>query len=238
MSIVHLLLLNAAIAAISFLIAWRVAVAIRDVTFIDAYWAIGMVIIAAATFLATPAVTARKLVLFGLCLAWGLRLGAYLIWRWQSHGPDRRYVTMMSKAQSDRGWGFATASLALVFATQAPLQFIVCLPVQLGQLDAEPSAFGWLGWAGAALCVTGIGFESVGDWQLARFKADPGNQGKVMETGLWSLPGPVLITFLLLKWSGVPTVERRLRKNRPGYEDYVRRTSGFIPWPPKAPTAA
>jgi steroid 5-alpha reductase family enzyme len=263
MEIVQLLLLNAAIAAVSFLIAWRIAVAIKDVTFIDSYWAIGMVIIAGATFLITPAVSARKLVLFGLCLLWGARLGFYLIWRWQSHGPDRRYVTMMGRAQTDRGWSFAKASLLLVFATQAPLQFIVCLPIQLGQINAEPAAFGPLAWAGVALALIGIAFETIGDMQLAQFRARPENQGKVMQTGLWrytrhpnyfgdactwwglyfiaaetqaglwALPGPLLITFLLMKWSGVPTVERRLRKSRPGYEEYVQRTSGFIPWPPK-----
>jgi steroid 5-alpha reductase family enzyme len=267
MTIALLLLQNAVIAAASFLIMWRIAVALKDVTFVDAYWALGMVIIAAATFLATPAVNARKLVLLGLCLLWGARLGGYLIWRWQSQGPDRRYLTMMSKAQTDRGWGFAKASLLLVFVTQAPLQFIVCLPIQLGQIDAEPAAFGPLAWIGVALAIAGIAFETVGDWQLARFRADPENRGKVMQTGLWrytrhpnyfgdactwwglyligaetatgiwALPGPVLLTFLLTKWSGVPTVERRLRKNRPGYEDYVQRTSGFIPWPPKAAPA-
>jgi steroid 5-alpha reductase family enzyme len=269
MDIAQLLLLNAAIAAISFLIAWRVAVAIKDVTFIDAYWAIGMVIIAASTFFITPGSGLRKTLLFGLCLAWGTRLGGYLIWRWRKQGPDRRYVTMMARAQTDRGWSFAKASLLLVFATQAPLQFIVCLPVQLGQINDEPATLGPLAWAGVALAVIGIAFEGIGDLQLAHFKANPENRDKVMQTGLWrytrhpnyfgdactwwglyfiaaetavgvwSLPSPLLITFLLVKWSGVPTVERRLRKNRPGYEEYVQRTSGFIPWFPKpAPAKA
>jgi steroid 5-alpha reductase family enzyme len=264
MEVGEVLLINAAIAAISFLAAWRVAVAIKDVTFVDSYWAIGMVIIGASTFLITPGLGAHKLALFGLCLVWGARLGLYLLWRWRKQGPDRRYVSMLGRAQTDKGWSFAKASLIYVFALQAPLQFIVCLPVQLGQMDGAPNAFGLLAWVGVALAVTGIAFECVGDWQLARFRANAANREKVMQTGLWrytrhpnyfgdactwwglyliaaetplgiwALPGPLLLTFLLMKWSGVPTVERRLRKSRPGYEDYVRRTSSFVPWPPKS----
>src|SRR5215510_13907338 len=125
--VVTVLLVNAAIAAISFLVAWRLAVSIKDVTFVDSYWAIGMVIIAASTFLITPGLGTHKIALFGLCLVWGARLGLYLLWRWRKQGPDRRYVTMLGRAQKDKGWSFSRASLVYVFALQAPLQFIVCL---------------------------------------------------------------------------------------------------------------
>ena len=172
---------------------------------------------------------------------------------------------MMGKAQSERGWGFAKASLILVFALQAPLQFIVCLPIQLGQL-AHTTQLGQLATAGLSLALIGIVFETVGDWQLARFKGNPANEGKIMDTGLWrytrhpnyfgdacvwwglyliaaetgpvgmaTLPGPILITLLLTKFSGVPTTEGRMRRKRPEYMDYVARTSGFIPMPPKRP---
>jgi steroid 5-alpha reductase family enzyme len=144
---------------------------------------------------------------------------------------------------------------------QAPLQFIVGLPVILGQSGSGD--IGLLSYIGAALAITGIAFESIGDWQLVRFKSDPTNHGKVLDIGLWrytrhpnyfgdacvwwglyliaaqspvgvwSLPGPVLITFLLTRFSGVPTVEGSMRKRRPDYEAYIKRTSGFIPWFPK-----
>jgi steroid 5-alpha reductase family enzyme len=264
MAILLLLLENLGVTAVCFLILWRIAVALKDVSFVDSYWGLGMVVLAWASFLQTGSATPRKLALVGLCTAWGLRLGGYLLWRWRSHGPDRRYVTMLGQAQSERGWGFAKASLLLVFALQAPLQFIVCLPVQLGQVGAGPGALTPLGWSGLSLGLIGLVFETVGDWQLSRFKADPANQGRVMDKGLWrytrhpnyfgdacvwwglylvaaeslpglmALPGPILLTFTLIRWSGVPTVEGRLRRTRPGYEDYVRRTSGFVPWPPKA----
>ena len=149
-----------------------------------------------------------------------------------------------------------------MFATQAPLLFIVCLPVQLGQIDAAPPV-GALGMIGAGMALVGIVFESVGDWQLTRFRKNPVNAGQVMDkglwrytrhpnyfgdaltwwglyaiaaettTGLWALPGPVLLTWTLMKWSGAPTIEGRMKRKKPGYEDYVRRTSGFVPWFPK-----
>ena len=262
--IASLLLTNFAVAFALFVVLWLVGIMRRDPSHVDAFWALGMVLLAWTTLLQLGETTPRRLLLVGLCTVWGLRLGGYLLWRVNKHGADPRYVKMMSKAQSQRGWGFAKASFILVFALQAPLLWIVCLPVQLGQVSAEPLAIGTLGWIGAALAVIGILFETIGDAQLTAFKANPDNKGKVMDKGLWrytrhpnyfgdactwwglfligaetmpglwALPGPVLLTYLLTKWSGVPTTEGKLRRSRPGYEDYVRRTSGFVPMPPKA----
>lgn len=263
MAAVTVLAINALVCVVAFLILWRVCVAIKDVTVVDSFWALGMVILAGSTFLQSSGAQPRKLLLFGLCALWGLRLGGYLLWRWRDHGPDRRYTRLMEKAQAKQGWGFEQASLRLVFATQAPLLFIVCLPVQLGQIGAAPAALGPLAYAGAALAVSGVLFESLGDWQLTRFRKNPANQGQVLSTGLWrytrhpnyfgdacvwwglyliaaetplgiwALPGPVLLTWTLMKWSGAPTLEYRLRKTRPGYVEYIETTSGFVPWPPK-----
>jgi steroid 5-alpha reductase family enzyme len=124
-----------------------------------------------------------------------------------------------------------------------------------------------MAWSGAILGLFGVAFESIADWQLARFRSNPANRGKVMDCGLWrysrhpnyfgeaclwwglyfiaaetgvgawSILGPILITILLTKGSGVPTVEGRMKGRRPGYEAYVRRTSGFIPWFPKGKAA-
>jgi steroid 5-alpha reductase family enzyme len=263
MSVTSILAVNALVLVVTFLIAWLIALRLRDVTFIDSLWAIGMVVMAAATLVQTQGDPLRKGLLTGLCAVWGVRLGGYLLARWRKHGADRRYERIFAHAQEQRGWGFAKASLLLVFATQAPLLFIVCLPVQLGQVDAGPPV-GIIGFLGVAVAVIGIAFETIGDAQLTRFKSDPANDGRVMDrglwrytrhpnyfgdactwwglyliaaetpTGLWALPGPVLLTWLLLKWSGVPTTEGRMKRKKPGYEDYVRRTSGFVPWWPKA----
>jgi steroid 5-alpha reductase family enzyme len=263
MGVVELLAVNAAVSAVCFVALWLIGIALKDVTFVDSYWAIGMVILAVSSYVFSGPPSPHKFALTCLCAAWGLRLGAYLLWRWRTHGKDRRYVTMLGKAQSERGWGFARSSLLLVFALQAPLQFIVALPVQLGQIAPTDAILGPVAVVGVALACVGLLFETLGDWQLTRFKADPANQGKVMDRGLWrytrhpnyfgdacvwwglfliaaetpyglwSLPAPLLLTFLLTRWSGVPTVEGRMKRTRPGYPEYVARTSGFVPWFPK-----
>ncbi|HSI19861.1 MAG TPA: DUF1295 domain-containing protein [Sphingomonas sp.] len=261
MTVAAVLATNAVVLVTLFLTAWLICLKMRDVTPVDSLWAFGMVVIAGSTFAQSGGDPTRKALLLGLCALWGVRLGGYLLWRWRDHGPDRRYQTMFAKAQEHKGWGFAKASLLMVFALQAPLLFIVCLPVQLGQIDAAPTV-GAIGWAGAALALIGIAFESIGDAQLVRFRRDPANAGQVMDrglwrytrhpnyfgdacswwglyliagetgTGLWALPGPLLLTWTLMKWSGAPTIEGRLKRKKPGYEDYVRRTSGFVPWFP------
>jgi steroid 5-alpha reductase family enzyme len=261
--ILLILAVNLALCVAGFLVLWRVGVAIRDVSFIDAVWGLGMGGLALATYLQAHGATSRKLLLLAICGTWSLRLGLHLLLRWRAHGPDRRYVRMMQKAEAERGWGYGQASLRLVFALQAPLMWTVALPVQLGQMSGTPATIGWLGWTGALVAVAGILFESLGDAQITRFKRDPANQGKVLETGLWrytrhpnyfgdiltwvglwliaaetplglwALPGPLLLIFLLTRWSGGVTYERRLTKSRPGYDDYQRRTSALIPWPPK-----
>jgi steroid 5-alpha reductase family enzyme len=261
-TVLLLLGFNAAISIALFIALWLVNLRTRDPSFIDGWWALGMVVTAINSFQFTGGGDPHRSALTLLCAIWGLRLGVYLLWRWRKHGPDRRYATMMGLAQKERGWSYGKASLLLVFALQMPLQFVVSLPVQLGQIEPT-GALGLLGWLGAIIALVGIGFESLGDWQLVRFKANPANDGKVLDTGLWrytrhpnyfgdacvwwglyliaaetgfgiwALPAPILITFLLTRWSGVPTVEGRMRRKRPDYEAYVARTSGFIPMPPK-----
>ena len=261
MPLLTLLLTNAAVSALAFVALWLIGLRLKDVSFVDAWWGVGMALIAWSTLIQCG-VTPHGALLTGLCTVWAARLGGYLFWRWRKQGPDRRYVTMMHHAATVRGWSFAKASGLIVFALQYLLQFAVALPVQLGQPSSAP--LGAVAIAGAALALVGIGFESLGDWQLTRFKADPANAGKVLDTGLWrytrhpnyfgdacvwwglyliaaetglgawALPGPILITVLLTRWSGVPTVEGRMRRKRPDYEAYVARTSGFVPWFPKA----
>ena len=258
------LAINALVVAILLLVLWRVAVRIGDVSFIDAVWGGGMALVAAVSWLQLGDPGARAGLIAAMALVWGLRLALHLLTRWRAQGEDPRYARMLGKAKEQGR--FAGAALRLVFAPQALLLFVTCLPAQLGVLASlAPAPIGPLAWAGFALWLTGMVFEAVGDAQLKAFRADPATKGQVLDTGLWrytrhpnyfgdacvwwgiwlaaaeagpiialaSLPGPLFLTFTLTKWSGKPLLEKGLAKSRPGYSDYIARTSGFIPWPPK-----
>jgi steroid 5-alpha reductase family enzyme len=154
-------------------------------------------------------------------------------------------------------------SLYSVFAVQGLLMWVISLPLQIGETSRLPAKLTWLDWAGATIWLLGFGFESIGDLQLARFKADPKNKGKVMDRGLWrftrhpnyfgdallwwgfflialstplgvwTLISPLIMTGLLMKVSGVALLEKTLIKTKPEYRDYVGRTNAFFPWVPR-----
>lgn len=243
------------------LILWLVSLALKDVSFIDAVWPLGMLMLAVATWPRADGDPLRQALLVGLCAFWALRLGGHLFIRWRAHGEDRRYAAIL-KGEHDKGHGFARTALLIVFLPQGFLAWLNSLPVQLGQVAASPPV-GWIAWAGVALAVIGIVFETVGDAQLAAFRRDPANTGRVLDTGLWrytrhpnyfgdacvwwglwliaaettpglwSVVGPIFLTFTLTKWSGIGITEKAIHSSRPGYADYVRRTSAFLPWWPK-----
>ena len=252
------------LSALLFALLWRVSVRLQDPSFVDAWWGFGVVVLAWAVWALTPSDNAQADHLVSLASLWGLRLGIHLLWRWRKYGPDRRYAALAETARAEHGLDFARFSLLWVFAPQWALQFVVALPVLLGQLPAT-SESGLLDGVGWGLAAFGILYETIADWQLARFKADAANSGQVMDRGLWrysrhpnyfgelctwwgiwliaadagmglwSLPGPLLLTFLLLRVSGAPTTEPHLQRTKPGYEAYRERTSAFIPWPPRPP---
>jgi steroid 5-alpha reductase family enzyme len=238
---------------------WLLSLVLRDASIVDIFWGLGFVVIAGLSFWWTQDGEApRRGLLVTLVSLWGLRLAAYLFWRNAGRGEDPRYAAMR------RHWGarFWWVSLFTVFALQGVLMWLVSLPVQLGQL-APGGALNALDALGVALFAVGLCFEAVGDWQLARFKADPAHAGQVMDRGLWrytrhpnyfgdfcvwwglfvialatpygpwTLVGPVVMSVLLMRVSGVPLLERSMHKRRPGYVEYVKRTSAFFPRPPR-----
>lgn len=257
-----LLGLNLALIVVVMVGLWALALRLKDVSFIDAVWPMAMLLLALASFPRTEGDPTRKWLLMWLVGVWALRLGWHLYRRWRGHGADGRYLSLLGRMETERGMGFARAALLAVFLPQAVLAWLTSLPVQLGQVAVEP-AVGWIGWTGAVLAVVGIGFESIGDAQLTAFRKDLANKGKVLDTGLWkytrhpnyfgdacvwwglyliaaetgpglwSIFGPLFLTFTLTKWSGIGITEKVIHASRPGYADYVRRTSAFIPWPPK-----
>lgn len=254
-----ILLATALATLLAQLLLWLASLRLRDVSIVDIYWGLGFALIAIVTAALAGGYPWRKLLLTLLTVLWGLRLAFHLFWRNAGHGEDYRYQAM----RRHHGARFPLVSLATVFGLQGALMWIVSLPVQLGQVAAAPAHLTWLDAAGAALWALGLAFESVGDWQLARFKADPGNAGAVMDRGLWrytrhpnyfgdacvwwglwlvaaaggagwTVLSPALMTFFLMKVSGVAMLERTIGTRRPAYADYVARTSAFLPWFPKA----
>lgn len=271
MAIGTMLAFNAVILLLVIMVLCAIANNIRDVSFIDAFWAYGMVMLgwlsAWQIWKIGSELSPYGIITLTVVTLWGLRLGTHLLIRWRAHGEDPRYKKIMAATMEKKGWSWAKTALLQVFLLQAPLLFIVCLPAQLAILAANMgSTPSWLAYAGMALALTGIAFETVGDWQLGRFKKDAANKGQVMDKGLWrytrhpnyfgdactwwgiwlialdaawwigavSVIGPIFLTFTLTKWSGGPMLERGMKKTRPGYEDYVRRTSAFFPMPPKS----
>lgn len=271
------LLLNLALLMVVMLVLWRVAVHIRDVSFIDAVWAwgmVGLVWVSVAQAGGLDRLSPHAIILALLTSLWGGRLGTHLLRRWRRLGADPRYERILGGAMERNGWSFATASLLIVFLLQGPLLWFVSLPAQAGilwgglSLTANVLPLSTLAFVGVALALFGIAFETIGDAQLEAFRADPANKGQVMDKGLWrytrhpnyfgdacawwgiwlvtfassdgwgwpvgwlTLPAPILLTWMLMKWSGAPILEKGLAKTRPGYADYVARTSGFIPWRP------
>lgn len=263
MSVLALLALNFGAVLALFSVLWAIAQVNRDPSFVDAFWALGIVLIALLSFAVSPGATWRHTVLLGLVLIWGGRLAAHLFLRWRAEGADRRYLKLLSDVREKRGWSYARTTLVFIFLPQAALLWLTSLPVQLGQAFGAETGLGLIGWAGAALALFGIGIESLADHQLNRFRHDPSRQGQVLDTGLWAwsrhpnyfgevcvwwglwlmaaetgwgalaLPGPVFITFTLLKLSGVPMQEQGMQTRRPDYAAYKARTPALWPRPPR-----
>jgi steroid 5-alpha reductase family enzyme len=238
---------------------WVVSLARRDASIVDLWWGPGFLWLASVAALLGPPLDARGGLLVAMVALWGLRLGAYLAWRNHGRGEDPRYAAMRRR----HGDGFGRVSLGTVFGLQGVLQWFVALPVLLALLAPGDRPLGALDALGTALFAIGLAFETIGDAQLARFRADPANRGRVMDRGLWrytrhpnyfgdsvvwwgvfavacgtpagpyTIASPLSMTWLLLRVSGVALLERSLSKTRPGYRDYVESTSAFFPLPPR-----
>ena len=233
---------------------------LKNVSIVDIFWGPGFAVIAMATWLLSEGNDDRKWLLTLLTTVWAARLGIYLAVRNIGHGEDYRYAKWRTEAD-EKGQNFALRALLRVFLLQGVIMWIISLPVQLGQLPAEP-ALGWMAALGTLVWLIGFSFEALGDWQLRQFKADPDNKGKVMDQGLWRYTrhpnyfgnaclwwglwfvaaeaaplwtaiSPAIMTFLLMKVSGVSLLEQSLKSSKPGYETYVKSTNAFFPGLPR-----
>lgn len=237
---------------------WIVSLVYRNVTIVDSLWGLGFVLIGWITFFLAQGYPGRSFLIAVLVSLWGLRLGLYLSHRNWGKGEDPRYGTWREKS-GERFW---LVSLFKVFILQALFMWVISVVIQVGQMAPSPAALTGLDVLGAIVWMIGFFFEAVGDWQLARFKSDPASKGRVMDSGLWaytrhpnyfgefliwwgiflitlSTPGnwwtilsPIIITAVLIKMTGIALTEKVLLKNRPGYSEYIKRTSAFVPWLP------
>jgi steroid 5-alpha reductase family enzyme len=230
---------------------------------VDAVWGAAFAVVAVVSFGLSSGHgdPARRGLISVLTVVWGLRLAVHIGLRGRGAPEDPRYAAMLAKAPGSRDW----YAFRKVYLLQGVLVWFISLPVQAGQYQ-RPIALGLTvatAVAGCVLWAVGFFFESVGDWQLARFKADPAHRGRLLTTGLrrytrhpnyfgdacvwwglfalacltpWGLLtvlSPVLMTWLLTRGSGQPLMERHLRETRPEYAAYAARTSGFVPRPPR-----
>ena len=242
---------------VSFLAAfscWLYSLKRKNVNIVDSLWSILFLLITLTYFNLAESLGWRSLLIILLCTIWSVRLSIYLSWRNWGEEEDRRYRAL----RGNHSPGFAWKSLYIVFGLQAMLACIISLPLPVAMASDQP--FNVIDVLGIGLSVIGVCYESIADWQLARFKSDPANTSKILNTGLWrncrhpnyfgeacvwwgfyllavaagawwTLPAPIIITVLLLKVSGITLLEKDIGERRPGYRDYIGQTNAFFPGP-------
>jgi steroid 5-alpha reductase family enzyme len=235
-------------------IGWLTSLVKNDVSFVDSLWSLFFLVVAIVLAVIETDLSARGALVLLLVAIWALRLSIYITARNWGHPEDYRYQSI--RAHNDPG--FAFKSLYIVFGLQGLLAWIIALP--LLPAIVTPAPFGWLDALAGLLWTVGFVFEAGGDYQLAAFKRNSSNAGKVLDTGLWrytrhpnyfgdfciwwsfylfalaaggwwTIIAPLLMSFLLLKVSGVAMLEKTISGRRPAYDEYIKRTNAFFPGP-------
>jgi steroid 5-alpha reductase family enzyme len=225
---------------------------------VDIFWGIGFVIVTWLAFSLGQGYIPRKQMVAVLVTMWGLRLALHIFFRNWNQGEDFRYA----KWREENGPRWWWVSLFQVFLLQGVLMWLISAPLIAAQTSGFPAIITPLEVIGVVVWMIGFLFEMIGDLQLMSFKQNPKNKGKVFTKGLWKFTrhpnyfgeavlwwgyyifalasgswwtifSPIIMTYLLLKVSGVAMLERTM-KSKPGYEQYMRRTSAFFPWFPKS----
>lgn len=238
------------------IVFWVISFLRNDVSIVDSLWSL-MFLLVAFTYSAMSEFSGtREVLILVMVTLWALRLSVYITWRNHGQPEDHRYQAIRANNKP----AFRFKSLYIVFILQAVLAWIISLP--LAAAIGGQSAIGFLDYAGIALFALGFVFEALGDLQLSRFRSNPENDGKVLDQGLWrytrhpnyfgnftlwwgfylvalsagawwTIVSPLLMTFLLLKVSGVALLEKDISGRRPQYQQYIRRTNAFFPGLPR-----
>ena len=252
-------LTSALIIALMMSFVWIISIPLKDVSIVDSFWGFGFGLSSLGIFLLSNGMkSTAQMILLAAVIAWSLRLGGYLFWRWsQEEEEDRRYQAMRKNRPL-----FWLQSIYIVFVFQGLLMWVIALPVThtLAHTHTTTEPVSALALLGLAVALAGLVIETVSDWQLVRFRANPDNQGKILETGLWGRSrhpnyfgdttfwwgvwiiccaisplavyfvfAPLLMNYLIVKISGADLLDKVLAKRKPGYEDYMARTNRFVP---------
>ena len=239
-----------AVAAVS----WLFSVIKKDVSFVDSLWSLFFLIAAAIYAISSQPLSVKSMLVLTLVIIWSLRLSIFITVRNWGEPEDYRYQTI----RANNGPRFAFKSLYIVFGLQGVLAWLVALP--LLPAISSSNALTVIDIAAVLLWTVGFIFEAGGDYQLARFKSRKDSGGKVLDTGLWRytrhpnyfgefcmwwafylfavaaggwwiILSPLLMSFLLLKVSGVAMLEKTIGDRRPEYSEYIQKTNAFFPGP-------
>lgn len=254
-----LLAANLGVAIAAVVLLWLASIRLRDVSIIDMFFATILLAIAVVSYGLGDGLPERKRLIVALVAIWALRMTVHLVKRNWGHGEDPRYSKLRTWVSSERA--FVWLSLRQVFLLQGVVIWFASLPVQLGQ--AFTTALGWPAMVGCGVWLIGMVFETVADVQLTKFRADPANRERVLQTGLWrysrhpnyfgelcvwwglfliacdnpwglaTIVGPLVYSYLVINVTGQATLDKKLARERPGYKDYMERTSAMIPMPPR-----
>jgi steroid 5-alpha reductase family enzyme len=257
MNFIAIFLIAGAVVFVLIFLLWLLSLRLKDASIVDIFWGFGFIVIAWLAFSLSPqGYLPRKQLMAVLITVWGLRLVLHIGLRNWGRQEDFRYA----KWREDHGPRWWWLSFYKVFLLQGFLMWIISTPIIAAQTSGFPAILTPLDRVGLFLWAFGLLFEAIGDLQLRRFKADETNRGKTLTSGLWRFTrhpnyfgeavlwwgyylialaagrwwtvfSPILMTFLLVKVSGVAMIERSM-ESRPGYEEYQKNTSTFFPWFP------
>ena len=233
---------------------WLLSLALKNASIVDIFWGIGFIVIAWFAFTIGQGYLPRKQWMTALVTLWGIRLALHIGLRNWGKPEDFRYA----KWREENGTRWWWISYLKVFVLQGFLMWIISMPIIAAQSSGFPAILTPLDLLGALVGLIGLLFEAVADLQLTFFKRDTSNKGKILTTGLWKYSrhpnyfgeaavwwgiyiialaagawwtvfSPILMTWLLLRVSGVAMLERTMQ-SKPGYEEYMKKTSAFFPW--------
>lgn len=255
----NILTVNFAVIIGCVLFLWLISIPLRDVSIIDMAFAIILCLVAVSTYYLSDNIHDRKPLVLVLVAIWAIRITWHLVRRNWGHGEDARYSKLRSWVEDDRA--FVWLSLRKVFLLQGVVLWLVSLPMQAAMVLRTPLELGWIAYVGTLVCAGGIIFEAVADAQLTRFRANPSNQGTVLNTGVWrysrhpnyfgelcvwwglfiiacenplalfTIVGPLAYTYLIINVTGQRTLDKKLAREKPDYAAYMQSTNGIIPGP-------